>query len=124
MTLDLHGTVALVAGAASPTGAAMAGELARLGATVAILDGDRAGLDDLAAAIEAAGGHVLAAAVDLTDPRSARNAVGWVVSRCERLDIVLIAGAADPTASVSRAAIQHLGMAGQHSPRACADLVA
>ena len=124
MTLDLHGTVALIAGAASPTGAAIAGELARLGATVAIVDSDRAELDDLAAAIEAAGGHVLSAAVDLTDPYSARNAVGWVVSRCERLDIVIIAGAADPTASVSRAATQHLRMAGHDSPRGSADLVA
>ena len=124
MTLDLHGNVALIAGAASPAGAAIAGELARLGATVAILDGDRAGLDDLAAAIEAAGGHALSAVVDLADPSSARNAVGWVVSRCERLDIVIIAGGADPTASVSRAATHHVRMAGPDSPRAWADLVA
>ena len=110
MTLDLHGAVALVTGAATPAGAATARELARLGATVAILDRDRAALDDLAAALESAGGHVLPVAADLTDPDSARNAVGWVVSRCERLDIVVIVGAADPTASVSRAALHYQQM--------------
>lgn len=123
MSLDLHGTVALVTGIASPAGAAIAADLARLGASVAIVDRDRGALDDLAGDIERAGGHVLTVAADLADPDSARHAVGWVVSRCERLDVVIDVGGADVSGGVWQAGRQHLIMAAWDSPCGLAGLI-
>jgi NADP-dependent 3-hydroxy acid dehydrogenase YdfG len=145
MSTDLHGAVALVTGASSGIGAAVAEQLAGAGASVVLVARRRDGLDAVAAHIESAGGHALAVAADVADPESARAAVGWAVSRCERLDIVVnAAGTATLTPfatsapgswqqmidanlagvlNVSHAALQHLLAAAADSPRGVSDLV-
>jgi short-subunit dehydrogenase len=61
--------VAVVTGAASGIGAALAGELARRGAKLALVDRDREGLERVAAGLSGASLHV----VDLADAESGRR---------------------------------------------------
>jgi NADP-dependent 3-hydroxy acid dehydrogenase YdfG len=145
MSTDLHGSVALVTGASSGIGAAIAEQLAGNGASVVLVARRREALDVVAARIDAAGGHALAVAADVADPESARAAVGWAVGRCDRLDIVInAAGTAELTPfatsapgswqqmidanlagvlNVTHASLQHLLSAAADSPRGVADLV-
>ena len=142
---NLNGSVALVTGASSGIGAAVAERLAGLGASVALVARRAAQLDEVAGRITDAGGHAITFAADVSDPESARAAVGWVVGRCERLDIVVNAAgtaALVPFESsapgswqemldtniagviaVSHASLQHLLAAAADSPRGVADLV-
>ncbi len=64
---QLDGKVAVVTGAASGIGRALALELARRGAHLAISDRDASGLAGTRAACEAAGAQVLVTALDVTD---------------------------------------------------------
>jgi 3-oxoacyl-[acyl-carrier protein] reductase len=73
---DLAGKVALVTGGASGIGAAVALDLARHGAAVAVVDVQvEGGATEVLAAIEPTGARALALAADVGDPQRAAEAV-------------------------------------------------
>lgn len=76
---DFHGLVALVTGGASGIGAATAGLLRDRGARVAVLDRSTDGAPD----------GVLAVPCDVTDAAAVDRAVGAVLDRLGRLDVVV-----------------------------------
>ena len=86
MNLQLSGQVAVVVGGASGIGRAIAAELARAGAGVAILDRSP-GVVETAKGIQAAAGpRVTATVVDVTDYAAMRQAAGDVISVHGRCD--------------------------------------
>jgi 3-oxoacyl-[acyl-carrier protein] reductase len=93
----LQGKAAIVTGAASGIGEAIAQRLAGEGVAVAIADLDRAGAERAAAAIEAAGGRALALRVDVSQQVEANAMVERTLAAFGRLDILVsnagIAGA-------------------------------
>ena len=145
MTRRLDGTVALVTGASSGIGQATAVELAREGASLALV-GQRADrLTDLAAQITAAGGKALALPTDVTDASAVAEAVERTAEELGRLDIlvnnagVMLLGPT-PGADLNdwrrmvdvnltglmhttHAAIPHLLKAANDGPRQVADIV-
>jgi NAD(P)-dependent dehydrogenase (short-subunit alcohol dehydrogenase family) len=94
---DLNGQTAIVTGAATGIGEAIARRLASAGATVAVADLNLDGAGIVAAAI---GGRSFGVRCDVTDAGSVNNAVGEVLSRTGRIDILVnnagIAGRAAP----------------------------
>jgi NAD(P)-dependent dehydrogenase (short-subunit alcohol dehydrogenase family) len=105
----LAGQVAVVTGASSGIGAALARALAAQGARVALAARSAARLEALAAKIAAAGGEALAVATDVTDPAQVSALVQRVEQTWGRLDI-LIANAGTyvqvPTAELTLDALQ------------------
>ena len=103
MDLGLENKVALVAGGSSGIGLAVATELAREGAHVAI--GAR-GADQLTAAArgleKVARGRITATAVDVTDGEAARRWVDDVAAEFGALHIVLVSGGSPPIGPASR----------------------
>src|ERR1022692_9680 len=83
---DLTGKVAVVAGAASGIGRAIAIAYAEQGASVDCLDINEAGCHATAQSIEALGGKASAAALDVRDSRAVDAAMGELVSARGRLD--------------------------------------
>lgn len=81
----LKDQVALVTGAGRGIGKAIALELARLGANVALLSRTRAQLEEVAAEIEQMGGSSTVHTADVTDPA----AVDAVIKGLPRLDILV-----------------------------------
>jgi 3-oxoacyl-[acyl-carrier protein] reductase len=87
---DLRGRVALVTGGGTGIGSAIALELARAGANVAIhCHTSCAGADEIQAAIVAAGSDAIVLQADLTDAHQARDLVDRAVSNFGRLDILI-----------------------------------
>ncbi|MFF3656885.1 SDR family NAD(P)-dependent oxidoreductase [Streptomyces olivochromogenes] len=145
MNRRLEGTVALVTGASSGIGHATALELAREGASVALVGrrGDR--LTDLAAEITGAGGTALVVPADITTAQAAAEAVERTVEGLGRLDTLvnnaglMLLGPA-PSADLNdwrrmidinlmglmyttHAAVPHLVKAAAEEPRQVADIV-
>ncbi|MET7714904.1 SDR family NAD(P)-dependent oxidoreductase [Streptomyces sp. NPDC005407] len=89
MTRRLEGTVALVTGASSGIGHATALELAREGASVALVGRREDRLTGLAAEISDAGGKALAVPADITTSQAAAEAVERTVEGLGRLDILV-----------------------------------
>lgn len=84
----LDNKVALITGAASGLGAAIATALSQAGATVAV-HGNRRPADDTAAAINAAGGHAKAFQADLSNTIGAETLFQQVKQKLGRVDILV-----------------------------------
>jgi NADP-dependent 3-hydroxy acid dehydrogenase YdfG len=145
MTRRLDGTVALVTGASSGIGHATALELAREGASVALVGRRQDRLTDLAAHITGSGGRALIIPADITTPQAAAQAVEQTVENLGRLDTLvnnaglMLLGSA-PGADLNdwrrmidinlmglmytaHAAVPHLVKAAADGPRQVADIV-
>lgn len=85
---DIDGKSALVTGAASGLGLAIAEAMVEAGARVALLDSDRDGLEAAQRRLQAAGGDVLARPADVSDRQDLRQAIDYVADRQGGLDIV------------------------------------
>jgi 3-oxoacyl-[acyl-carrier protein] reductase len=104
LDLGLEGKVALVAGGSSGIGLAVATELAREGAHVAIAGRDA---DRLQAAVQSlrevgGSGRITGSSLDLTDPDAARRWVDEVAAEFGALHVVLISGSSPPIGPASR----------------------
>lgn len=85
----LDGQVAMVTGAASGLGLAIAEVLAEAGAHVALTDIDTGGLERAAGRIAAAGGSAEAILLDVSDRAAIRQATDALAARHGRLDIMV-----------------------------------
>ena len=145
MTRRLEGTVALVTGASSGIGHATALELARQGATLALVGRREDRLTDLASEISNAGGKALVVPTDIPTAEAAAEAVERTVENLGRLDTLvnnaglMLLGPA-PGADLNdwrrmidlnliglmytaHAAVPHLVKAAAEGPRQVADIV-
>jgi NAD(P)-dependent dehydrogenase (short-subunit alcohol dehydrogenase family) len=86
--MKLEGKVALVTGGGSGIGEAAAKLLAKEGARVAILGRHKEKLQGVIEEITKAGGEAVAVAGDVSDFEDMERAVGEVVDRWDRLDVV------------------------------------
>jgi NAD(P)-dependent dehydrogenase (short-subunit alcohol dehydrogenase family) len=95
---DLTGQTALVTGAATGIGEAIARRLAAAGATIVVLDLNRAGAELVAAAL---GAGSFAIETDVTHAASAKAAIEEAIHRTGRIDILVNnAGIAGPAAPI------------------------
>ena len=86
---SIHGSVALVTGAASGMGRATARLLAEEGAHVAVTDVNAAGAEAVAQEIVAAGGSARGWALDVGDREAAARVVAEICGWHDRLDILV-----------------------------------
>lgn len=86
--MDLNGRVAVVTGAGSGIGAAVARRLARAGACVAALGRTRDELEHVVAQIAEAGGEAMVVEADISVPAEMERAYRQIEQRWGRLDIV------------------------------------
>lgn len=109
---SVRAKVAVVTGAASGIGRALAVELARRGARVAISDVARDGLDETAAQVKQGGGEVHAAPLDVSDReaigRYARDVLDHFGVIHQLYNNAGIAGAVSPFVDVDMAAFERL----------------
>ena len=141
----LDGTVALVTGASSGFGEAIARALAARGATLALVARRKDRLDQLASEIEQQAGVALAIGADITRRLEAEGAVQHTVDRFARIDIVvnnagvmfvdpvedavleewdrMVAVNVNGLLNVAHAALPHLLQAAHQGPRRVADMV-
>lgn len=83
-----QGKAALVTGASSGIGRATAIMLAGMGAKVGALGRDEQDLQEVVETVTAAGGEAISITADLTRPADVQQAIGQLVDRFGRLDIV------------------------------------
>lgn len=89
--MKLEGKVALVTGAGSGIGQAIAWLFAREGARLALVDRDEAGLAETAAGIDTDGGEALVQSGDVGSPGFAEAAAGACATRFGGIDILVTA---------------------------------
>jgi len=89
MTKKLQGRVAIVTGAGGGFGEGIARHFAELGAKVVVADVREGAAQNVAAAIEAAGGQAMPVHVDVTLNDSVQAMVAATVKRFGRLDILI-----------------------------------
>lgn len=87
--MQLTGKTALVTGAASGIGKAIAETYAKAGAAVAICDLNQQGADAVAAAINTAGGKAIGIAMDVTDEAAVDRGTDAVARKLGSLDILV-----------------------------------
>lgn len=86
---DITGNVAIVTGAASGIGRAIALDLAGLGASVVAADKDIGGAQEVVKEIESAGGRAIAAETDVTDKKDVEQMVQKTIERFGKIDILV-----------------------------------
>jgi NAD(P)-dependent dehydrogenase (short-subunit alcohol dehydrogenase family) len=86
---DLSGKHALVTGAGSGIGAAIAETLARSGASVFVTDLDASSARATAERIHSAGGRATSLSLDVTDEADCRRVAGEVTAAAGRLDVLV-----------------------------------
>ena len=98
MDITFHGKTAIVTGAGSGIGAAIARDLAASGATVVVSDLDLARAEAVAAEV---GGNAVAHACDVADPAAVERMVAFAVGRTGGLHLLVnnagIGGPLEPT---------------------------
>jgi NAD(P)-dependent dehydrogenase (short-subunit alcohol dehydrogenase family) len=98
----LEGKVAWITGAGSGIGKALAIELARRGALVAVSGRRMANLESVAKEIEKAGGRALPLGCDVTDEDDVARAVAQVVRELGRLDVCVANAGFSVAGSIAR----------------------
>uniref|UniRef100_UPI004048157E SDR family NAD(P)-dependent oxidoreductase n=1 Tax=Yoonia sp. TaxID=2212373 RepID=UPI004048157E len=100
MQFDFNNKTAIVTGAASGIGAAVARDLARFGATVVLADMDEAGMAAVAAQIKDAGGKALSHKTDTSEATQVAALVAYAVAQTGGLHVLVnnagIGGPAEP----------------------------
>lgn len=89
MDLTFNDKSAIVTGAASGIGEAIAIELAASGATVIVADLDKAAAEATVQKITGAGGRAHAFAVDVANPDQVKSMVDFAVSQTGRIDLLV-----------------------------------
>lgn len=86
---DITGKVAIVTGAASGIGRAIALDLGKFGASVVIADKSVQGAEGVAREIESAGGKAIAIETDVTSIEQVEQMVNQTISELGRIDILV-----------------------------------
>lgn len=102
--LSLQGNVALITGAASGLGAAMAEHFAAQGARLILVDRNASGLDKLATQLSATGASVLTLVGDMADAKSVAHLAQAALRHWGRIDTVICnAGIEGPVGAMHEA---------------------